>query len=118
MNVRERAAADAKAILERGGCASATAVIHFENGNKTVTGDLNDTDKLLEKGEGQIPAREAFFTCSAASLPEIPKKNVKVDFNELSGKPLTLYVSRAEHDRVIGVCRLVLSTEPEPEYRD
>ena len=118
MTVRERAATDAKKILENSGGASTKATIHFKNQSVTVYGDISDIDQLLEKKEGMIQAREAYFSYSASAIPALPEKGYKVDFVELSGRPLTLYVSRVECDRTIGICRLALSEEPEPEYRD
>ena len=52
------------------------------------------------------------------SLPVLPKKGAKVDLIKLTGGLETLYVIRIDFDRVIGIYRLRLSGEPEPEYRD
>lgn len=118
MTLRERAAADAKEILESDGCASAIAIIQYEKESVTVKGSISDTERLLEKSEGHIQVREIYFSCIASSLPELPVKGIKVNVTELTGKSATLYVSRVEHDRVLGLYVLVLSPEPEPEHRD
>jgi len=118
MNLRERAANDIKKILENGGGASTKAIIHYKDQDVTVSGDISDIDQLLEKKEGQMQMRVASFSFSELSVTALPKKGCKVDFVELSGEPLTLYVSRVECNRTIRICKLVLSVEPEPEYRD
>lgn len=118
MNLNDRAARDARAILESAGCASAVATIHYaDDSTVTVSGELGDIDSLLDKNEGQQQKRSIVFTCSSLSLMAKPEKGNRVDI-EKGGEMQTFYIARVELDRVIEVCRMVLSTEPEPEYKD
>lgn len=118
MNLNDRAAEDIKAILESTGCASAVATIHYTKiGKHSVSGELGDIDSLLDKNEGLMKGRSTVFNCSCLSLLMFPEKGNQIDI-VANDKKQTFYVSRIEQDRVLNVCRMILSTEPEPEYKD
>lgn len=111
MNLRERAAADAKKMLDD---LSGAATKFILNGQYTIAGIYGDIGYLLNMSTGEaIEGRtiEAAYSLStlAEKTEEEPQRGWSFECKDLSEKLLKLFIVKYEPDRTIGIGRLKLA---------
>jgi len=111
LNLRERAAEDARAILSDTGGAGTEFFLSFKGVEYPVTGSFGDIGYLLNMATGEvIEGRTIEAVFSLASLPAgiEPQRGWGFSCADLSGKLLKLFVIKFEPDKTIGVGRIKL----------
>lgn len=115
MNLRERAALDAKHILgDIDGAGTEFILISKEKIEYPVAGSYGDIGYLLNLATGEaIEGRTIEAAFSLASLAERtesePQRGWGFRCIDLSGKAVNLFVTRYEPDKTIGVGRIKLA---------
>ena len=114
MNLRERAAHDAKKILGDLNGAGTKFTLTTNNDNYPLTGSYGDIGYLLNIATGEaVEGRtiEAAFAISSltAQTPDEPARGWGFECVDISGKKIKLYVVKYEPDKTIGVGRIKLA---------
>jgi hypothetical protein len=114
MNLRERAANDAKNILGNASGAGTEFILIFNNVEYPVTGSYGDIGYLLNLATGEaVEGRTIEAAFSLLSLAEKtneePKKGWGFKCFDLTGREIKLFVVRYEPDRTIGIGRIKLA---------
>jgi hypothetical protein len=114
-SLRERAAADAKKILEnRNGAGTPFVLVSKTNEEFQIVGSYGDIGYLLDTATGQaIQGRtiEAAYSMESlsAQTPLTPERGWRFKVLGLSGQPVELFVVKYEPDRTMGIGRLKLA---------
>jgi hypothetical protein len=115
MNIRERAAADSKKIMEKAnGAGTPFILVIKERVEFTVTGIFGDIGYLLNPATGEaVQGRTVQAAYSMESLreqtPLEPERGWRFKVLGLSGVLTELFVTRYEPDRTIGIGRITLA---------
>ncbi|GHU66648.1 hypothetical protein FACS189447_07960 [Spirochaetia bacterium] len=115
MNLIQRAAADARKILENENGAGTSFILSTkENEQYPVTGSYGDIGYLLNPQTGEaIQGRTIQAAYSMKSLREQTEREPEIGWRftcfDLSGEQTDLFITRYEPDRTIGVARLRLA---------
>jgi hypothetical protein len=115
MGLRERAASDARKIMENvNGAGTPFVLIDQEKREYPITGIYGDIGYLLDQATGEaIQGRTVEAAYAMASLkaqtPEEPGEGWHCKVNDLSGKEIKLSVKMYAPDRTIGIARLKLA---------
>jgi hypothetical protein len=115
MNVRERAARDAKKILENtNGAGTPFILVSKERVEFPVAGSFGDIGYLLNPATGEaIQGRTIQAAYSMESLraqtPMEPERGWRFKVTGLSGALTELFVTMYEPDRTIGIGRITLA---------
>jgi hypothetical protein len=122
MNIRERAAADSKKILENmNGAGTPFVLVTKERQEFPIVGSFGDIGYLLNPATGEaIQGRTIQAAYSMESLraqtPLEPERGWRFNVLGLSGELTELFVTMYEPDRTIGIGRITLAAvlnEPE-----
>lgn len=115
MNVRERAAHDAKSILNDLGCAGTSFFLTSNTTGKEyqVAGSYGDIGYMINASTGQaVEGRTIEASFSLLSLAEKteeePQRGWEFRCIDISGKTIKLFITKFEPDRTIGVGRVQL----------
>jgi len=116
VNLRDRAAEDAKNILNDLGGAGTEFIFSNGNADYKISGVYGDIGYLLDMSTGTaVEGRtiEAVYSLAtlAALTNEEPQKGWGFRCNDLSGRELKLFVVKYEPDRTIGVGRIKLAVK-------
>lgn len=114
MNLRERAAADAQAILGDTGGAGTEFFLSFKGVEYRLAGSFGDIGYLFNVTTGEaIEGRTIEAVFSLALLPGgvEPKRGWGFRCNDLKGNTVKLFVIKFEPDRTIGVGRIKLAVD-------
>ena len=115
-NVRDLAAADARAIIEAENGAGSPIILINKKMEYPVMGTYSDIGSLVNPITGeavQSRAIEAAIPMETimALAGEAPTRKWKARITEADGKPATLFVNRVEADRTVGLFRLTLGLQ-------
>jgi hypothetical protein len=114
LNLRERAAEDAKAILGDLDGAGTEFILSDKNNKYPIAGIYGDIGYLLNLSTGEVVEGrtiEAVFSLStlAAKTTTEPERGWGFECTDLTGKKIRLYVVKYEPDRTIGIGRIKLA---------
>jgi hypothetical protein len=115
MNIRERAAADSKKILENvNGAGTPFVLVTKERQEFSIIGSFDDIGYLLNPATGEaIQSRTIQAAYSMESLraqtPLEPERGWRFKVLGLSGELMELFVTMYEPDRTIGIGRITLA---------
>jgi hypothetical protein len=114
MNLRERAAADAKSILGNTSGAATEFILISNNTEYPVSGSYGDIGYLLNLATGEaIAGRTIEAAFSLLSLAEKTNKEPERGWGfrcfDLTGKEIKLFVAKYEPDKTIGIGRIKLA---------
>jgi hypothetical protein len=115
MNLRDRAAADSKDILEDISGAGPSFILFSKDGQQyPVAGNYGDIGYLLNPATGEpIQGRtiEAAYSMETLRLQteREPEMGWRFSCYDLTGKETNLFIVRYEPDRTIGIARIKLA---------
>jgi len=114
MNLRDRAALDAKKILGDTSGAASEFVLISGNAEYPVTGSYGDIGYLLNLATGEaVQGRTIEAAFSLLSLAEKTKEEPKRGWGfkciDLTGNEIKLFVKKYEPDKTIGIGRIKLA---------
>jgi hypothetical protein len=115
-NMRERAEADARRIIEDANEAGTPyTLIDKEGAEYPVVGIFGDIGSLIDPISGEVvKGRSIEAVCMTktiiAAAGRIPERGWQARATGLDGKQL--FVWRNETDRTIGICRMALGLQP------
>jgi hypothetical protein len=114
MNLRDRAAMDAKSILGNTNGAATEFILISNKTEYRVTGSYGDIGYLLNLATGEaVEGRTIEAAFSLLSLAEKTEKEPERGWGfkcfDLTGKEIKLYVVKYEPDRTIGIGRIKLA---------
>lgn len=116
MNLYELAEKDLATTIEDAKNGSGrTLVLIDEDGSETeLVAIVGDIGYLLDSEGNPIAARSIVAAFRMSSFMKdgdyaVPSEGWRARTRDMAGKEWTLFVTRAEPDRTIGICRLILS---------